>query len=70
MAPNKITNCEHFLDVPTLENAAAMAAANIRPSQAALCTQTSTGKLFTRGKMAYIQGFSKMAQDVANGFVT
>jgi hypothetical protein len=31
MAPNKITNCKHFLEVPTLENAAAMAAANIRP---------------------------------------
>jgi hypothetical protein len=38
MAPNEITNCERFLDVPTLENAAAMADANIRPSQAALFT--------------------------------
>ena len=32
MAPNEIANRERFLDVPTLENAAAMAAANIRPS--------------------------------------
>ena len=47
MTPNKITNCKRFLDVPTLENAAAMAAANIRPSQAALFTQTSTGELST-----------------------
>ena len=38
MAPNEITNREHFLDVSALENAAAMAAANIRPSQAAWLT--------------------------------
>jgi hypothetical protein len=64
MAPNEITNRKRFLNVPTLENAAAMAAANIRPSQAALFTQTSTGELFTRGQMAYVQGFSRMAQDL------
>jgi hypothetical protein len=64
MTPNKITNCKRFLDVPTLENAAAMAAANIRPSQAALFTQTSTGELFTLGQMAYVQAFSRMAQDL------
>jgi hypothetical protein len=52
MAPNEITNCKRFLDVPTLENAAAMADANIRPSQAALFTWTGTGELFTRGQMA------------------
>ena len=67
MTPNKITNCKRFLDVPTLENAAAMAAANIRPSQAALFTQTSTGELFTRGQMAYIEGFSSSR---SHGFVT
>jgi hypothetical protein len=38
MAPKEITNCKHFLDILTLENAAAMAAANIQPSQAALFT--------------------------------
>jgi hypothetical protein len=64
MAPNEITNRKRFLNVPTLENAAAMAAANIRLSQAALFTRTSTGKLFTRGQMAYVQGFSRMAQDL------
>jgi hypothetical protein len=47
MAPNEITNPKRFLVVPTLENAAAIAAANIRPSQAALFTQTSTGELST-----------------------
>ena len=64
MAPNEITDRKRFLNVPTLENAAAMAAANIRPSQAALFTRTSTGELFTRGQMAYVQGFSRMAQDL------
>ncbi|KAI2496181.1 hypothetical protein MHU86_18320 [Fragilaria crotonensis] len=49
MAPHEITNCTCFLDAPTLENAAAMAAANIPPSQAALFTRSSTGELFTRG---------------------
>ena len=66
MAPNEITNCKRFLNVPTLENAAAMAAANIQPSQAALFTRTSTGELFTHGKMAYVQGFSRMAQDLSD----
>jgi hypothetical protein len=66
MACNKITNCKRFLDAPTLENAAAMAAAaNILPSQAALFTQSSTGELFTCRQMAYyVQGFSRMAQDL------
>ena len=64
MACNKITNRKRFLDAPTLENAAAMAAANILPSQAALFTRSSTGELFTRGQMAYVQGFSRMAQDL------
>jgi hypothetical protein len=41
-----------------------MAAANILPSQAALFTRSSTGELFTRGQMAYVQGFSRMAQDL------
>ena len=64
MARNEITNRKRFLDAPTLENAAAMAAANILPSQAALFTRSSTGELFTRGQMAYVQGFSRMAQDL------
>jgi hypothetical protein len=64
MTHNKITNRKRFLDAPTLENAAAMAAANILPSQAALFTQSSTGELFTRRQMAYVQGFSQMAQDL------
>ena len=50
MAPNKITNYTCFLSVPTPENAAAMAAANIRSSKAVLFTQTSTSELFTRGQ--------------------
>ena len=64
MSRNEITNRKRFLDAPTLENAAAMAAANILPSQAALFTRSSTGELFTRGQMAYVQGFSRMAQDL------
>jgi hypothetical protein len=64
MPSNEITNRKRFLDAPTLENAAAMAAANILPSQAALFTRSSTGELFTRGQMAYVQGFSRMAQDL------
>ena len=70
MAPNKITNRKRFLDAPTLENAAAMAAANIWPSQAALFTRSSTGELFKRGQMAYIQGFSRMALDSMDSLVT
>ncbi len=31
MAPNKITNCKCFLNIPTLENAASISAANIQP---------------------------------------
>jgi hypothetical protein len=64
MAPNNITNRKHFLDVLTLKNAATMAAANIRPSQAALFTRTSSGELYKRGQTAYVQGFSRMAQDL------
>jgi deoxyribose-phosphate aldolase len=66
MAPNKTTNRKLFLNVPNLENAAAMAAANIRPLQAALFTQTSTGELSTEGQITDIQGFSRMAQDLMN----
>ncbi len=70
MAPNKITNCEHFLDVPTLENAAAMAAANFWPSQAALFTSTSTDELFTRGQMACLCSRFLKHGTRYNGFVT
>ena len=41
-----------------------MAAANIQPSQAAMCTRSSTGEPFTRLQMTYVQGFSSMAQDL------
>jgi hypothetical protein len=64
MAPNKIINHKRFLDIPTLENAAAMAAAKIWPSHAALVTRSTTGELFTRGQMADVQGVSRMTQDL------
>ncbi|KAI2504545.1 hypothetical protein MHU86_9855 [Fragilaria crotonensis] len=40
-----------------------MSVANIQPAQAALFTKTRTGQIFTRGQMAYVQGFTKMAKD-------
>jgi hypothetical protein len=58
MSRNEITNRKRFLDAPTLENAAAMAAANILPSQAALFTRSSTGELFNKTKQNLIIGFS------------
>ncbi len=65
MCPNKIKNRKRFLDIASLENVAAMAAANIQPAQAALFTRSSTGELFTcAGQMAFVQGFSRMAQDL------
>ena len=64
MDHNEITNRKRFLDVASLENVAAMAAANIQPAQAALFTKSHTGELFTRGQMAYVQGFSRMAKDL------
>ena len=64
MGHNKITNRKRFLVVACLENVAAMAAANIQPAQAALFTKSPTGELFTRGQMAYVQGFSRMAQSL------
>ena len=54
MAPNKITNRKLYLDVATLENVAAMAAANITPAQAASLTRIKIGELFTAGQIAYV----------------
>ena len=64
MGHNEITNRKRFLGAACLENVAAMAAANIQPAQAALFTKSRTGELFTRGQMAYVQGFSRMAQSL------
>ena len=65
MGHNEITNRKRFMGVACLENVAAMAAANIQPAQAALFTTIShTGELFTRGQMAYVQGFPRMAQSL------
>ena len=64
MGHNEITNRKRFMGVACLENVAAMAAANIQPAQAALFTKSPTGELFTRGQMAYVQGFSRMAQSL------
>ena len=41
-----------------------MSVANIQPAQAALFTKARTGQIFTRGQMAYVQGFTKMAKDL------
>ena len=40
-----------------------MSVANIQPAQAALFTKARTGQIFTRGQMAYVQGFTRMAKD-------
>ena len=64
MARNEITNRKRYFDTASLENVAAMAAANIPPAQAPSLTQIKTGELFTRGQMAYVQGFSRMAHDL------
>ena len=64
MGHNEITNRKRFLGAACLENVAAIAAANIQPAQAALFTESRTGELFTRGQMAYVQGFSRMAQSL------
>ena len=61
---NEIRNHKRFLDISTLETVAAMSVANIQPAQAALFTKTSTGQIFTRGQMAYVQGFTKTAKDL------
>ena len=63
MGANEITNRKRFLDVETLENVAAMGAANIQPAQAAMFTKSRTGEIFTRGQMAYVQGFTRMSKD-------
>jgi hypothetical protein len=39
-----------------------MSVANIQPAQAALFTKAHTGQILTRGQMAYVQGFTKMAK--------
>ena len=62
MDHNKTTNRKRFLDVASLENVAAMAAANIQPAQAALFTRSRTDELLTGRQMTYLQGFSRMAQ--------
>ena len=64
MSPNEIVNRKRFLDNGNLDNVAAMAAANIEPAQAASLTRSRTGQIFTRGQMAYIQGFSRMAKNL------
>jgi MULE transposase domain len=64
MESNEITNRKRYLDVATLENVTAMAAANILPAQAVSLTRIQTGELFTRGQMAYVQGFSRMARNL------
>jgi MULE transposase domain len=61
---NEIRNRKRFLDLSTLETVSAMSVANIQPAQAALFTKAHTGQLFTRGQMAYVQGFTKMAKDL------
>ena len=64
MSPNEIVNRKRFLDNGNLDNVAVMAAANIEPAKAASLTRSRTGQVFTRGQMAYIQGFSRMAQNL------
>jgi hypothetical protein len=61
---NKIRNHKRFLDNSTLETVAAMSVANTQPVQAALFTKTRTGQIFTRGQMAYVQGFTKRVKDL------
>ena len=61
---NKIRNRKRFLDISTLETVAAMSVANIQPAQDALFTKARTGQIFTRGQMAYVQGFTKRAKDL------
>ena len=39
-----------------------MSVANIQPAQPALFTKTHTDQIFTRGQMAFVQGFTKMAK--------
>jgi MULE transposase domain len=41
-----------------------MSVANIQPAQAAVFNKACTGLIFTRGQMAYVQGFTKMAKDL------
>ena len=41
-----------------------MSVANIQPAQAAVFTKARTGQIFTRGQVAYVQGFTKMAKDL------
>ena len=54
------------LDPDALKNISAMAVANIQPAQASLFTRSRTGQLFSRGQMAYAQGFSRMAMDLVD----
>jgi hypothetical protein len=56
---NEIRNRKRFLDLSTLETVAAMSVANIQPAQTALFTKARTGQIFTRGQMAYVQGFTR-----------
>jgi hypothetical protein len=64
LVANEISNRKRFIDPSTLENVAAMAVANIQPAQAAVFTKARTGQIFTRGQMAYAQGFSRMAREL------
>jgi hypothetical protein len=61
---NEMRNRKRFFDLSTLETVTATTAANIQPAQAALFIKTYTGQFFTRGQMAYVQGFAKMAKDL------
>ena len=47
-----------------MENVAAMSVANIPPAQAAIFTRTRTGQVFTRHQMAYVEGFTRMANEL------
>ena len=47
-----------------MENVAAMSVANIPPAQAAIFTKTRTGQVFARHEMAYVQGFTRMANEL------
>lgn len=61
---NELKNRKRFLDPSAMENVAAMSVANIQPAQAALFTKTRTGLLFTRHQIAYVQGFTRMADEL------
>ena len=61
---NEIRNCKRFLEPSAMENVAAMSVANIPPSQAAIFTKTRTGQVFTRHQMAYVQGFTRKANEL------